>query len=90
MDIKFPCPQAIAIKERIGYPDEIVTDDAKLNSEYQEVSVPRGRGQNGCSERRGAPAVLAPVTPVCPAARARDECDLPAWGVTRDVTRDVT
>ncbi|PKU30555.1 neprilysin [Limosa lapponica baueri] len=28
---------ATAIRERIGYPDEIVTDDNKLNSEYQEV-----------------------------------------------------
>uniref|UniRef100_A0A8C5IK54 Neprilysin n=1 Tax=Junco hyemalis TaxID=40217 RepID=A0A8C5IK54_JUNHY len=31
--------KARAIKERIGYPDEIVTDDDKLNSEYQEVSL---------------------------------------------------
>ncbi|XP_075274554.1 neprilysin isoform X1 [Opisthocomus hoazin] len=29
---------AIAIRERIGYPDEIVTDDSKLNSEYQELN----------------------------------------------------
>ncbi|XP_009078960.1 PREDICTED: neprilysin, partial [Acanthisitta chloris] len=28
--------KATAIRERIGYPDEIVTDDNKLNSEYQE------------------------------------------------------
>ncbi|KAM9378483.1 neprilysin isoform 2-T2 [Phaethornis superciliosus] len=30
--------KATAIRERIGYPDEIVTDDSKLNSEYQELS----------------------------------------------------
>ncbi|KAF2978036.1 hypothetical protein EK904_013887 [Melospiza melodia maxima] len=30
--------KARAIKERIGYPDEIVTDDDKLNSEYQELN----------------------------------------------------
>ncbi|NXN19095.1 NEP protein, partial [Indicator maculatus] len=30
--------KALAIRERIGYPDEIVTDDNKLNSEYQELS----------------------------------------------------
>ncbi|NXA95840.1 NEP protein, partial [Melanocharis versteri] len=30
--------KAIAIRERIGYPDEIVTDDDKLNSEYQELN----------------------------------------------------
>ncbi|NXI48765.1 NEP protein, partial [Chloroceryle aenea] len=29
--------KATAIRERIGYPDEIVTDDSKLNSEYQEL-----------------------------------------------------
>ncbi|KFW04993.1 PREDICTED: neprilysin [Fulmarus glacialis] len=29
--------KATAIRERIGYPDEIVTDDNKLNSEYQEL-----------------------------------------------------
>lgn len=29
----------MAIRERIGYPDEIVTDDNKLNSEYEEVSL---------------------------------------------------
>ncbi|XP_030351082.1 neprilysin isoform X1 [Strigops habroptila] len=29
--------KARAIRERIGYPDEIVTDDNKLNSEYQEL-----------------------------------------------------
>lgn len=39
MDNNSPCPQAVAIQERIGYPDEIVTDDNKLNSEYQEVSL---------------------------------------------------
>ncbi|XP_052660079.1 neprilysin isoform X2 [Harpia harpyja] len=27
-----------AIRERIGYPDEIMTDDNKLNSEYQELN----------------------------------------------------
>lgn len=41
--IKRSCPQARAIRERIGYPDEILTDDNKLNSEYQEVSVHSGR-----------------------------------------------
>ncbi|NWX36436.1 NEP protein, partial [Notiomystis cincta] len=30
--------KAIAIRERIGYPDEIVTDDNKLNSEYEELN----------------------------------------------------
>ncbi|XP_065496465.1 neprilysin isoform X3 [Caloenas nicobarica] len=30
--------KAIAIRERIGYPDEIVSDDTKLNSEYQELN----------------------------------------------------
>ncbi|XP_054691849.1 neprilysin [Grus americana] len=30
--------KATAIRERIGYPDEIVTDDSKLNSEYQELN----------------------------------------------------
>lgn len=30
--------KATAIKERIGYPDEIMTDDSKLNSEYQELN----------------------------------------------------
>ncbi|KFQ25532.1 PREDICTED: neprilysin [Merops nubicus] len=30
--------KATAIRERIGYPDEIMTDDNKLNSEYQELS----------------------------------------------------
>ncbi|XP_054242020.1 neprilysin [Indicator indicator] len=30
--------KALAIRERIGYPDEIVTDDDKLNSEYQELN----------------------------------------------------
>ncbi|XP_065701115.1 neprilysin isoform X2 [Patagioenas fasciata] len=30
--------KALAIRERIGYPDEIVSDDAKLNSEYQELN----------------------------------------------------
>ncbi|KFU94964.1 Neprilysin [Chaetura pelagica] len=30
--------KATAIRERIGYPDEIVTDDKKLNSEYQELN----------------------------------------------------
>ncbi|KFP12280.1 neprilysin [Egretta garzetta] len=30
--------KAIAIRERIGYPDEIVTDSNKLNSEYQELN----------------------------------------------------
>ncbi|NXA99064.1 NEP protein, partial [Cnemophilus loriae] len=30
--------KARAIRERIGYPDEIVTDDNKLNSEYQELN----------------------------------------------------
>ncbi|NXD72319.1 NEP protein, partial [Eolophus roseicapillus] len=29
--------KARAIRERIGYPEEIVTDDDKLNSEYQEL-----------------------------------------------------
>lgn len=60
MDVKFSCPQAIAIKERIGYPDEIVTDDAKLNSEYREVSVTAGRDSKGAQRGQGAPAVLAP------------------------------
>uniref|UniRef100_A0A8B9NHJ8 Neprilysin n=1 Tax=Accipiter nisus TaxID=211598 RepID=A0A8B9NHJ8_9AVES len=30
--------KAAAIRERIGYPDEIVIDDNKLNSEYQELN----------------------------------------------------
>ncbi|XP_065604343.1 neprilysin isoform X1 [Cyrtonyx montezumae] len=30
--------KAMAIRERIGYPDEIMTDDNKLNSEYQELN----------------------------------------------------
>ncbi|KAK1202754.1 NEP protein, partial [Pygoscelis papua] len=30
--------KATAIRERIGYPDEIMTDDSKLNSEYQELN----------------------------------------------------
>ncbi|XP_015727680.1 neprilysin [Coturnix japonica] len=30
--------KARAIRERIGYPDEIMTDDNKLNSEYQELN----------------------------------------------------
>ncbi|NWV84991.1 NEP protein, partial [Dasyornis broadbenti] len=30
--------KATAIRERIGYPDEIVTNDNKLNSEYQELN----------------------------------------------------
>ncbi|CAM9336807.1 unnamed protein product [Bubo scandiacus] len=30
--------KATAIRERIGYPDEIVSDDNKLNSEYQELN----------------------------------------------------
>ncbi|KAM6326200.1 neprilysin [Podargus strigoides] len=30
--------KATAIRERIGYPDEILTDDNKLNSEYQELN----------------------------------------------------
>ncbi|NXW92005.1 NEP protein, partial [Alopecoenas beccarii] len=30
--------KATAIRERIGYPDEIVSDDTKLNSEYQELN----------------------------------------------------
>ncbi|NWX48347.1 NEP protein, partial [Steatornis caripensis] len=30
--------KATAIRERIGYPDEIVTDDTKLNSEYQDLN----------------------------------------------------
>ncbi|NXG58706.1 NEP protein, partial [Hemiprocne comata] len=30
--------KAMGIRERIGYPDEIVTDDNKLNSEYQELN----------------------------------------------------
>ncbi|NWV35584.1 NEP protein, partial [Grantiella picta] len=30
--------KATAIRERIGYPDEIVTDDNKLNSEYKELN----------------------------------------------------
>ncbi|NXL74762.1 NEP protein, partial [Leptocoma aspasia] len=30
--------KATAIRERIGYPDEIVTDNDKLNSEYQELN----------------------------------------------------
>ncbi|NWU48101.1 NEP protein, partial [Dromas ardeola] len=30
--------KATAIRERIGYPDEIVTDDNKLNNEYQELN----------------------------------------------------
>ncbi|NXI19085.1 NEP protein, partial [Irena cyanogastra] len=30
--------KAIAIRERIGYPDEIVTDNNKLNSEYEELN----------------------------------------------------
>ncbi|NXN96238.1 NEP protein, partial [Rhinopomastus cyanomelas] len=30
--------KASAIRERIGYPDEIVTDDSKLNTEYQELN----------------------------------------------------
>ncbi|KAM7107523.1 LOW QUALITY PROTEIN: neprilysin [Ciconia maguari] len=30
--------KATAIRERIGYPDEIVTDNNKLNSEYQELN----------------------------------------------------
>ncbi|KAM6122117.1 neprilysin [Pterocles gutturalis] len=30
--------KAAAIRERIGYPDEIVTDDNKLNSEYQDLN----------------------------------------------------
>ncbi|NWI65181.1 NEP protein, partial [Todus mexicanus] len=30
--------KATAIRERIGYPDEIVTDNNKLNNEYQELS----------------------------------------------------
>ncbi|NXT57366.1 NEP protein, partial [Pluvianellus socialis] len=30
--------KATAIRERIGYPDEIVTDDQKLNSEYEELN----------------------------------------------------
>ncbi|NXT42587.1 NEP protein, partial [Pelecanoides urinatrix] len=30
--------KATAIRERIGYPDEIVTDDNKLNTEYQELN----------------------------------------------------
>uniref|UniRef100_A0A8B9VYM5 Endothelin-converting enzyme 1 n=1 Tax=Anas zonorhyncha TaxID=75864 RepID=A0A8B9VYM5_9AVES len=33
--------KATAIRERIGYPDEIMTDDNKLNSEYQEKKVLR-------------------------------------------------
>ncbi|NXQ97662.1 NEP protein, partial [Sagittarius serpentarius] len=34
--------KATAIRERIGYPDEIVTDDNKLNSEYQELNYKEG------------------------------------------------
>ncbi|NXW15117.1 NEP protein, partial [Circaetus pectoralis] len=34
--------KAAAIRERIGYPDEIVTDDNKLNSEYQELNYKEG------------------------------------------------
>ncbi|KGL77597.1 Neprilysin [Tinamus guttatus] len=30
--------KATAIRERIGYPDEILTDNNKLNSEYQELN----------------------------------------------------
>lgn len=30
--------QALAIKERIGYPDDIVTNDDKLNNEYVELN----------------------------------------------------
>lgn len=30
--------KATAIRERIGYPDEIVSDDTKLNNEYQELN----------------------------------------------------
>ncbi|NXP50406.1 NEP protein, partial [Heliornis fulica] len=30
--------KATAIRERIGYPDEIMTDDNKLNSEYEELN----------------------------------------------------
>ncbi|XP_025952660.2 neprilysin isoform X2 [Dromaius novaehollandiae] len=30
--------KATAIRERIGYPDEIMTDNNKLNSEYQELN----------------------------------------------------
>ncbi|XP_006016519.1 neprilysin isoform X1 [Alligator sinensis] len=30
--------KAKAIREKIGYPDEILTDDNKLNSEYQELN----------------------------------------------------
>uniref|UniRef100_A0A8D0HJC0 Neprilysin n=1 Tax=Sphenodon punctatus TaxID=8508 RepID=A0A8D0HJC0_SPHPU len=30
--------KATSIRERIGYPDEILTDDSKLNSEYQDLS----------------------------------------------------
>ncbi|NXT17804.1 NEP protein, partial [Syrrhaptes paradoxus] len=34
--------KAAAIRERIGYPDEIVTDDNKLNSEYQDLNYKEG------------------------------------------------
>lgn len=30
--------KALAIKERIGYPDEIISDDGKLNNEYAELN----------------------------------------------------
>lgn len=34
--------QALAIKERIGYPDDIISNDNKLNNEYLEVSLRSG------------------------------------------------
>lgn len=35
----FNFSQALAIKERIGYPDDIITNENKLNSEYAEVGL---------------------------------------------------
>lgn len=39
--------QALAIKERIGYPDDIISNENKLNNEYLEVSLRRGVGEAG-------------------------------------------
>uniref|UniRef100_A0A8B9TJV5 Neprilysin n=1 Tax=Anas platyrhynchos TaxID=8839 RepID=A0A8B9TJV5_ANAPL len=39
LETKKKAEQKVTIRERIGYPDEIMTDDNKLNSEYQEVSI---------------------------------------------------
>lgn len=81
----------MAIRERIGYPDEIVTDDNKLNSEYEEVSLHK-RQENYKRVFREGNVHLLPCPSECTEQGKGGAVTSQAGGAepAQDVTADVT